>query len=196
MSRDDLLQEQYEHRRRRSPTRSSSARPNAILIIVSNPLDAMCHVALDAPASRASASSAGRRARLGPLPHLHRDGAGRLGRGRHRLRARRPRRHDGAAAALLDRRRHPDHRAALADRIDAIVQAHARTAAREIVQPAQDTAPPTTRRLRRSPRWSTRSCSTRTRSCRAASYLQGEYGINGSLRRRAGQARRGRAESR
>ena len=38
----------------------------------------------------------GRRARLGPLPELHRGGAGRLGHRHPRLRAGRPRRHDGA----------------------------------------------------------------------------------------------------
>jgi hypothetical protein len=55
----------------------------------------------------------GRRARLGAHAHVHRDGAERLGRERPRVRARRPRRHDGAAAALLDGRRHSDHRAAV-----------------------------------------------------------------------------------
>ncbi len=55
----------------------------------------------------------GRRARLGAHAHVHRDGAERLGRERPRVRARRPRRHDGAAAALLDRRRHSDHRSAV-----------------------------------------------------------------------------------
>ena len=58
----------------------------------------------------------GRRARLGAHAHVHRDGAGRFGGEHPRVRARWPRRHDGAAAALLDRRRHPAHRAA-ADRI-------------------------------------------------------------------------------
>ena len=53
----------------------------------------------------------GRRPRLGPLPGVHRDGARRLRRGHPRLRPRRPRRHDGPAAALLDGRGHPDHRA-------------------------------------------------------------------------------------
>ncbi len=51
----------------------------------------------------------GRRAGFGALPHLHRRGAERLGGERHRVRARRPRRHHGAAAALLHGRRHPDH---------------------------------------------------------------------------------------
>ena len=46
----------------------------------------------------------GGRPRLGPHAGLHRDGAGRLRREHQRLRAGRPRRHDGAAAALLDGR--------------------------------------------------------------------------------------------
>ncbi len=49
----------------------------------------------------------GRSARQRPLPLFPRRGAGRLGRGCQRLCARRPRRHDGAAGALFDRRRHP-----------------------------------------------------------------------------------------
>ena len=52
----------------------------------------------------------GRHSRFGALPHFHRRGAGCLGRERHRLRARRTRRHHGSAAALLDRGRHSDHR--------------------------------------------------------------------------------------
>ena len=48
----------------------------------------------------------GGRARFGAHAHVHRDGAERVGRERARVRARRPRRHDGAAAALLDGRGH------------------------------------------------------------------------------------------
>ena len=48
----------------------------------------------------------GGRARLLALPLFPRRRVQRLGRGRHRLRARRPRRHHGAAGALLDGRRH------------------------------------------------------------------------------------------
>ena len=48
----------------------------------------------------------GRRARQRPLPHLPRRGVRRLGPGRHRLRARRPWRHDGAGRRIFDRRRH------------------------------------------------------------------------------------------
>ena len=64
------------------------------------------------PAARAR-DRHGRRARLGPHARVHRDRAERVGRERPRVRARWPRRHDGAAAALLDGRRHPDHRAAV-----------------------------------------------------------------------------------
>ena len=69
----------------------------------------------------------GGRARQRALPPVPRRGIQRLGRGRHRLRAGRPRRHHGAAAALLDGRRHSaarpgrhglDHQGAL----DKIVQ--------------------------------------------------------------------------
>ncbi len=52
----------------------------------------------------------GRRARLGALPHVHRPGAQGLGGERDRVRAGRPRRHHGAAAALLHGGGHPDHR--------------------------------------------------------------------------------------
>jgi hypothetical protein len=53
----------------------------------------------------------GRRAGLGALPHLHRRRAERQRRERDGLRAGRPRRHHGAAGALLHRRRHSHHRA-------------------------------------------------------------------------------------
>ena len=52
----------------------------------------------------------GRRARFGAHAHVHRHGAERVGRKRVVVRARRPRRHDGAAAALLDGGRHSDYR--------------------------------------------------------------------------------------
>ena len=85
--------------------------PDAIVIVVSNPLDAMCHVAFDAagfPRERVIGmagvlDSARFRTFLAmeldvSVEDVTRDGA------------RRPRRHDGAALPLLDRRRHPDHR--------------------------------------------------------------------------------------
>ena len=59
-----------------SSSRRRSTRPDAILIIVTNPLDAMCHVALEASRLPARARPRhGRRARLGPLPDVHRAGA-------------------------------------------------------------------------------------------------------------------------
>ena len=53
----------------------------------------------------------GRRARLRRASALSCRGARRVGRGRHGVRARRPRRHDGAAHALHHGRRHPGARA-------------------------------------------------------------------------------------
>ena len=77
--------------------------PNCIIVPVANPLDAMCQAVYQAERVPARARHRhGRRARLGAHAHVHRDGAERVGRERPRLRARRPRRHDGAAAALLD----------------------------------------------------------------------------------------------
>src|SRR3954449_811117 len=52
----------------------------------------------------------GRRARQRALPPLPRRGVQRQRRGRHRLRARRPRRHDGTHRRIFDRRRDPDPR--------------------------------------------------------------------------------------
>ena len=58
-------------------------------------------------ACRRNASSAWPACWTAPVSAISSPGARRLGRGRHRLRARRPRRHDGAADPLFDRRRHP-----------------------------------------------------------------------------------------
>ena len=78
--------------------------PDAILIVVTNPLDVMCHVAK-------TASGFPRERVLGMAGVLDSarfrtfiaDGARRLGRGRPRVRPRRPRRHDGPAAAATRR---------------------------------------------------------------------------------------------
>ena len=66
-----------------------------------------------------------------------------LGRERARVRARRPRRHDGAAAALLDRGGHPDHRLLPKERIDASGRARPTAAPRSSSSSAR--AAPTTR---------------------------------------------------
>ena len=79
MSRDDLLAKNAGHRPRRSSSRPRQHSPDAILIIVTNPLDAMCHVALQA-------SGFPRERVLGmagvldsaPVPDVHRPGARRL----------------------------------------------------------------------------------------------------------------------
>ena len=113
MSRDDLLAKNAGHRPGRRRAGREAQSPDAILIVVTNPLDAMCHVALTRVGLPARARPGhGRRARFGPLPDVHRAGAGRVGRGHPRLRAGRSRRHDGPAVALLDGRRRADHGAA------------------------------------------------------------------------------------
>ena len=92
MSRDDLLAKNagivrsvVEQAVRHSPA--------AILIIVTNPLDAMCHVAHPGVGLPARAGPRdGRRPRLGPLPDVHRRGA-------RRVASRTPTRSSSAATA-------------------------------------------------------------------------------------------------
>ena len=95
----------------RSSTRSARASrqhaPNAFVIVITNPLDAMVGLMQEVTGFPANARRRhGGRARQRALPPVPRRGVQRLGRGRHRLRAGRPRRHHGAAAALFDGRRH------------------------------------------------------------------------------------------
>ena len=81
--------------------------PDAFVIVITNPLDAMVWVMREACGlPHASRRRHGGRARQRALPLFPRRGVQGLGRGRHRLRARRPWRHHGAAGALLDRGRH------------------------------------------------------------------------------------------
>ncbi len=166
MSRDDLLAKNKEIVGGVSKEVAERS-PDAIVIVVTNPLDAMCHVAVGRHAVPAPARDRhGRHPRLGPLPHVPRLGARRLRARRDRLRAGRPRRHDGAGGELHKRRRHPDppedrRRPARGDR-----PAHARRWRRG-GQAAADAAPPSTRPPRRWPRWSTRSSTTRSACSRA-----------------------------
>ena len=155
MSRDDLLNDQlqdhavghragrqvlaeHDHRAGRQPARRDV--PGGL------------------PAERVPARARhrhGRRARFGADAHVHRDGAERLGRERPRVRARRPRRHDGAAAALLDGRRHSDHRAAARRNGSTRSASGPPTAAPR--SRSWSARAPGTRRGRRRPRWSRRS---------------------------------------
>ncbi len=95
MSRDDLVT--TNEKIVGSVTEQVVARsPDAILIVVSNPLDAMCHVAKNVsgwPKERVFGH--GRHPRHRALLDLHRLGDGRVGQGRDRDGARRPRRPDG-----------------------------------------------------------------------------------------------------
>ena len=109
MSRDDLLNVNFKIMQQVTEQVVKYS-PNCIIIPVANPLDAMAQAIykLQQVSARAGHRHGGR-ARLGAHARVHREGAGRVGRERPRLRARRPRRHDGPAAALFDRRRHSDH---------------------------------------------------------------------------------------
>ena len=105
MSRDDLLAANRDIVG--GVTREVADRsPDSIIICVTNPLDAMCHVTtgrirVSAPAGRRD----GGHPRLGALSHLPRVGAGCLRARRDRFRAGRPRRHDGPDRELHERRR-------------------------------------------------------------------------------------------
>ena len=75
--------------------------PNAVMIVVSNPLDAMVQRAWQVSGFPPHAGHRpGGRAGHGPLPHVPGDGARRQRRGRLGPADGRPRRHDGAAAEL------------------------------------------------------------------------------------------------
>ena len=116
--------------------------------------------------------------RLRPLSHVPRVGARRVGTRRHRLRARRPRRHDGPDRQLHERRRRPGlaedrRRPPRGDRA-----AHPRRRRRG-GEAAEVGLGVLRARPRRSRRWSTRSCTTRSACCPCAALCQGEYGIDG-----------------
>ena len=113
----------------RSRARSSSARATRSSIVVSNPLDAMCHVA--------KATSRVQKQRVvgmagildtARFSRVHRLGDRLLGEGRDGDGARRPRRPDGAGRLRDDRRRRPARaaRPARADQRDGRAHAHGR----------------------------------------------------------------------
>ena len=113
MSRDDLLNVNFGIMKAVTEQIVKYS-PNCIIVPVANPLDAMCQAVYRLSGFPAGAGDRhGRRARLGAHADVHRDGAERFGRERPCVRARRSRRHDGAAAALLDGRRRADHGASV-----------------------------------------------------------------------------------
>ena len=112
-----------------------------------------------------------------PLLDVHRLGDGRVGQGRDRDGARRPRRPDGPGRLGDDRRRRPARRSS-SPRTGSTRWSSAR--ARAAARSSTCSAPrPGTRPAPRRRRWSTRSCSTRSASSPARRYLEGEYGIDG-----------------
>ena len=120
----------------------------------------------------------GRRPGLRPVPDVHRAGAGRVRGGRPRVRPRRPRRHDGPAQPLLDGRGRADHRAP-ARRPREGARGPDRERRRRDRGACSRPAPRSTRRPRPRSRWSTRSCATGSASCPCATFLQGEFGVDG-----------------
>ena len=195
MSRDDLLREERGHRAAVVVEQAAAHSPNAILIVVTNPLDAMCHVAL-------SASGFPRERVIGMAGVLDSArfrtfiarGAGRVGREHARLRARRPRRHDGAAAALLDGRRHPDHGAAAGGARSTAIVERTRNGGAEIVALLKTGSAYYAPAASVVSRWSRRSCIDRQTVLPCAALLEGEYGDRRPVRRRAGRARAGGIE--
>ena len=102
--------DRHQRRRRSSRSARTSRRycPDAFVIVITNPLDAMVWAMQQVTGLPPQPGGRhGRRARQRPLPLVPGRGVQGLGRGRDGVRARRPRRHDGAAGPLLDRRRHP-----------------------------------------------------------------------------------------
>ena len=171
MSRDDLLGINLKVMEQVGAGIKKYA-PNAFVICITNPLDAMVWALQKCCGlPQADGRRHGGRARLGALPLFPRRRIQCLGRGRHRLRARRPRRRHGAAAALFDGRRHSAARSredgldhAGASRRDR--RAHRAMAAARSSTCSRPARPSTRRRPRRS-RWPKAICATRSACCPA-----------------------------
>ena len=156
MSRDDLLQINYKIMQ--SVTEQIvKYSPNTIIVPVANPLDAMCQAVYRLskfPRERViGMAGVLDSARMRTFIAMETQ---RVGREHPRVRARRPRRHDGAAAALLDDRRHPAAGLGAVggdDRGDQ--QAHRRRRRRD--HRSWSARARGTRRARPRPRWSRRS---------------------------------------
>ena len=104
MSRDDLLAKNKEIVGGVAAEVAQRS-PEAIVIVVTNPLDAMCHAAYDILGFPRARDGHGRHPGLGALSHLPGVGARCVGARRDGLRARRPRRHDGAGGVVHQRGR-------------------------------------------------------------------------------------------
>ena len=106
MSRDDLLNTNYKIM---SQVVGNAVKysPNCILIVVSNPLDAMAQTAFAERLLPQSRDRYGGRAGFGPLPYLHRARAEGERRKRKHIRPGRARRYDGAAPTVFDRGGYP-----------------------------------------------------------------------------------------
>ena len=123
MSRTDLLKANADIVRPAAEAVKKHA-PDAYVVVVTNPLDVMAHLFWKVTGFPPSARPGhGRHPRLGALPRLPRDGAGRLGRRRPGHGARRPRRLDGAGRRATPRSAGiPITELMPADRIAAIAQ--------------------------------------------------------------------------
>ena len=182
MSRDDLLEHQSQgdgagrrrHQEICARTPSSSASP-----IRSTPWSGRCRNSPACPSNMVVGMAGVLDSRA--LPLFPRRGVQRLGRGRHRLRARRPRRHHGAADPLFDGRRHSAARSRQ-DGLD-----HARSGSTRSSSAPATAAPrsstcsrparPSTRRRPRPSPWPRAISRTRSACCPAPPTLNGEYGV-------------------
>ncbi len=146
--------------------------PDAFVIVITNPLDVMVWVMQQKsglPANKVVGMAGvldSARFRLFLAQEFKR-----LGRGRDRLRARRPRRHDGAADPLLDGRRHPGARPDQDGLDDAGEDRRDRARAPPMAAARSSScwrrAAPSTRRPPRRSRWRRATCATRSGCCPA-----------------------------
>ncbi len=115
--------------------------------------------------------------------HFLADEFERLGRGCDRLRARRPRRHDGAGGRLFDRRGHPGPRPDQDGLVDAGEDRRDRRSARAAAaarssrcsRPARPITPPRPARSR----WPRAYLKDKKRLLPCAAHLTGQYGVDG-----------------
>ena len=175
MSRDDLVRDNFDIMKSIAPKVVEHC-PDAIIIPVANPLDAMAQALFRLtkfPRERIiGMAGVLDSARMSTFIAMELE---RLGRERPLVRARRPRRHDGAAAALLDGGRHSDHRAAVegADRRDR--EAHRQRRRRDHEAGRHERVVCARRRRRR--RWCEAILKDKKKILPCSVFLQGEYGI-------------------